>query len=316
MRDLLQRGDVKFLEDIASEDNVQGYVLALARKNGYIDRRFILHEHLYEAKATIGVPVLVRAYLASLGYEPEAREQPPVGFRAEHIGEVDVEVAYAIVGEAFRWDFDCGEELVTAEEAQHFMQQVRETTTWAVLAFTNLEIPVEHKDKSDLLGYPFHRVVTDVGHEAGVILVGEQDTAMIWFVNDDSLSPSRGRGGPHEQARDLARAARARKRGPPVASTANEMARCRICGFAHTVPPWGEDGKSPCFEICHCCGVKFGYEDATLVSALGYRKRWLALGGRWFRKQEQPAGWDLKAQLSNVPRAFRDPGGKGGPSTG
>jgi hypothetical protein len=33
---------------------------------------------------------------------------------------------------------------------------------------------------------------------------------------------------------------------------------CRICGLKQDFKPWGEDGKTPAFEICSCCGVEFG----------------------------------------------------------
>lgn len=54
------------------------------------------------------------------------------------------------------------------------------------------------------------------------------------------------------------------------------MNQCKVCGFNYEdFYPWGEDGKSASFEICDCCGVTFGYEDATEESILKYRKTWL-----------------------------------------
>lgn len=35
---------------------------------------------------------------------------------------------------------------------------------------------------------------------------------------------------------------------------------CRVCGLYLGYQPWGEDGKTPSYEICPCCGVEFGYE--------------------------------------------------------
>ena len=36
---------------------------------------------------------------------------------------------------------------------------------------------------------------------------------------------------------------------------------CRICGYRLGFEPWGDDGKTPTYEICPCCGVEFGNED-------------------------------------------------------
>lgn len=57
-----------------------------------------------------------------------------------------------------------------------------------------------------------------------------------------------------------------------------ERWRCRVCGLRQGSPPWGEDGKTPSFEICDCCGVEFGYEDASPKAAEAYRQAWLARG--------------------------------------
>lgn len=80
---------------------------------------------------------------------------------------------------------------------------------------------------------------------------------------------------------------------------------CRICGYRLKFKIWGEDGKSPSYEICPCCGVEFGNEDYTLTSILNYRKRWIEAGCNWFLAQNKPLNWSYKAQLENVPRAYK-----------
>lgn len=51
---------------------------------------------------------------------------------------------------------------------------------------------------------------------------------------------------------------------------------CRICGyFDETIFPWGDDGKTPTFEICPCCNVEFGYEDIQISSIVKYREKWM-----------------------------------------
>jgi hypothetical protein len=81
---------------------------------------------------------------------------------------------------------------------------------------------------------------------------------------------------------------------------------CRSCGLDHGSPPWGEDERTPSFEICDCCGVEAGYEDVTPAAARSYREHWLAAGAKWFMPKARPDGWNLDNQLSQVPAAFRD----------
>ncbi|WP_407906848.1 hypothetical protein [Escherichia coli] len=41
---------------------------------------------------------------------------------------------------------------------------------------------------------------------------------------------------------------------------------CRVCGAEQPEAPWGDDGETPTYDICNCCGVEFGYEDSTVQS--------------------------------------------------
>lgn len=75
---------------------------------------------------------------------------------------------------------------------------------------------------------------------------------------------------------------------------------CRVCGCDHLSPPWGEDGLSPSFEICACCGVEFGHEDYTQDSIVKYRKKWISNGASWFIKKHRPLNWDLEKQLNAI----------------
>ena len=40
----------------------------------------------------------------------------------------------------------------------------------------------------------------------------------------------------------------------------NEFYVCRVCGAEQPEAPWGDDGETPTYDICNCCGVEFGYE--------------------------------------------------------
>lgn len=50
--------------------------------------------------------------------------------------------------------------------------------------------------------------------------------------------------------------------------------RCRVCGFDFGAPQWGEDGRSPTYSICVCCGAEAGYQDFTLNGIRNHRQRW------------------------------------------
>lgn len=76
--------------------------------------------------------------------------------------------------------------------------------------------------------------------------------------------------------------------------------RCRVCGLLQSEPPWGSDGKSPTYEYCPCCGVEFGYGDASSVAIQRWRDKWLANGAAWDEPKERPTNWDQAEQLSHV----------------
>jgi hypothetical protein len=77
---------------------------------------------------------------------------------------------------------------------------------------------------------------------------------------------------------------------------------CYVCGAPSEDSPWGEDGRSPLFEICPCCGCEHGYEDASIKGIEKLRAEWLATGGKWREPKYQPAGLTLEQQLSNIPQ--------------
>ncbi|MGK9234648.1 hypothetical protein KXS07_17825 [Inquilinus limosus] len=72
---------------------------------------------------------------------------------------------------------------------------------------------------------------------------------------------------------------------------------CPVCGFPD-VAAYDEHGCAT-FEICPCCGIEFGYDDAT-TSHSELRARWIAGGKRWWSERERPPGWDADAQLARI----------------
>lgn len=80
---------------------------------------------------------------------------------------------------------------------------------------------------------------------------------------------------------------------------------CRVCGLYSEEKPWGEDGKSPAYLICQCCGVESGYEDYTLESTIEYREQWIANGAKWFDLKRKPENWNLEEQMRNIPDEYK-----------
>lgn len=80
----------------------------------------------------------------------------------------------------------------------------------------------------------------------------------------------------------------------------NQLYICRICGSEQLEAPQSEDGESPTYDICDCCGVEFGYEDSTLKGIKMYRSKWLDNGAKWYHKKSEPESWSLEEQLSHM----------------
>ena len=81
--------------------------------------------------------------------------------------------------------------------------------------------------------------------------------------------------------------------------------RCRVCGVLLEDPPWGLDGRTPLYENCPCCGVEFGYQDATPQGARKFRDAWVSAGAQWDDPKKKPSEWDVGEQLAHVPEEFR-----------
>ena len=75
---------------------------------------------------------------------------------------------------------------------------------------------------------------------------------------------------------------------------------CPVCGFQGLgEPPYDAHGSAS-FDICPCCGIEFGYDDAT-ESHQQLRAGWIERGMPWWsQSQPPPVGWDPAAQLSGL----------------
>src|SRR5215471_12008674 len=63
--------------------------------------------------------------------------------------------------------------------------------------------------------------------------------------------------------------------------TSDEKNRCRVCGLLLESPPWGDDGRTPLFEYCPCCG------------------------GEWDQPDRRPSDWDREKQMAHIPAGYR-----------
>ena len=73
---------------------------------------------------------------------------------------------------------------------------------------------------------------------------------------------------------------------------------CKVCAYKLSYQPWGQDGKSPTFNFCPCCGVEFGYQDSSPEGIIKYRAEWKEKGYPWFFDSAKPDNWSLEEQLS------------------
>ena len=85
----------------------------------------------------------------------------------------------------------------------------------------------------------------------------------------------------------------------------NTKYNCRVCGLNQGFEPWEDDGESPTYAICSCCGVEFGYEDCTSFATKKYRDEWLKNGAKWFSPKDKPNDWSLDKQLQGIPDEFK-----------
>ena len=72
------------------------------------------------------------------------------------------------------------------------------------------------------------------------------------------------------------------------------MYECPGCGYDRLEEPAQDH------NICECCGVQFGYHDAS-VSLAELRERWIEKGMKWHsRRIPRPPGWDAREQLKGL----------------
>lgn len=77
---------------------------------------------------------------------------------------------------------------------------------------------------------------------------------------------------------------------------------CPVCGWPElSEPPYDESGCAS-FEICPCCGVEFGYDDAVKGETHERaRARWIAGGMKWWStSRPAPKDWNAPRQLARL----------------
>src|SRR4051794_27143766 len=72
---------------------------------------------------------------------------------------------------------------------------------------------------------------------------------------------------------------------------------CPVCGYARLPHPAHDESGAASFQICPCCGVQFGYQDANFPHA-ALRRIWLAGGATWYSSVTPPPdNWNALEQL-------------------
>jgi hypothetical protein len=83
---------------------------------------------------------------------------------------------------------------------------------------------------------------------------------------------------------------------------------CFLCGYPDLRNnPWSEDGLSPSYDICPCCGMEYGVDDINELAFKLYREEWFSKGRKWFDQQvKPPLNWDLSNQVENINKIRRN----------
>jgi hypothetical protein len=72
---------------------------------------------------------------------------------------------------------------------------------------------------------------------------------------------------------------------------------CPVCGYDGLEEPAYDEAGCASFEICPCCGIEFGYDDAQKTHN-ELRNLWLGSGCPWHSLENRPpAGWNAEQQL-------------------
>lgn len=89
-----------------------------------------------------------------------------------------------------------------------------------------------------------------------------------------------------------------------------QLNMCRVCGYNYkNYFPWGENGNSPTYDFCDCCGVEFGYGDYTIIAIKNWRQKWIRNGMIWDRAKDEksilyqspPKDYNPTEQLKSLP---------------
>ncbi|MCB0877813.1 MAG: hypothetical protein KDC46_02380 [Thermoleophilia bacterium] len=85
-----------------------------------------------------------------------------------------------------------------------------------------------------------------------------------------------------------------------------EFYTCPVCGYRYlNRPAWR--GRNASDEICPCCSIQFGYEDAAggdfverMILHARARAWWIADGCQWRTSIDPPADWNPIEQLLRI----------------
>ena len=85
----------------------------------------------------------------------------------------------------------------------------------------------------------------------------------------------------------------------------DELSICRVCGYDYgDYFPWGENGRTPDYTHCVCCGVEFGYSDFSYENIKRLREVWISNRYPWLKPDKKPSDWSAENSLARIPKVF------------
>ena len=78
---------------------------------------------------------------------------------------------------------------------------------------------------------------------------------------------------------------------------------CPVCGYSNLQEPPHDAAGAGSGEICPCCGIEFGKDDAGGPSVYEpLRAAWISAGMPWLHKDitRKPSGWSATVQLEKA----------------
>lgn len=82
-----------------------------------------------------------------------------------------------------------------------------------------------------------------------------------------------------------------------------QLHRCPACGYdTSDSEVWSEVTST--FDLCDCCGMKYGKDKPMLEEVKRYRDAWLQHPTLWHNPKALPPNWKIEDQMENIPLEY------------